>query len=685
MTRSELITSLADLKDKYIISRKEYEKYQMKLPMHFSDSYSAERDPRFKDLFNYISPSDPGFDTYLKYFSFVVVANIPRDCIEVPDMMQISEMLEICEYTPDEMEDYIFKSGMPIPWCVPEKSYVQVIYLLARALSEAIKDKSIWQGYKNGKRKKGYKQPKNLSMVKLQKVVEYMEDQELIDLDPSDVEEYNKYIKDHSLYYCIAELGSSELDMLDNHFDKLAAAKNREASAKLAKIKKKQKIEASPRAMQMPFADPSALKGPVQLSDKIERPAFNVSLSPNSSMRDYLFHNPQKPIAVSIIEEEINNCHSDFSATWDECWGRYETLRNEYNARRNELFKDEDIHAVASGAFQSILLNDETYKYVLGRLIIEEFMSNCNMPVPTIQDIKLEDNDEWKYTEPENNGKLALPVVTEDDTVTSNIIEIENSKFTTPLSTIISRYSKHPFEGPLYIRKSIVKKFKKWGFSDRKARDYAIIVAVLSKINVDEYKDYPLAARFPEKLEITEPEETDDINKKLELALQARSEAERHLKQARKENKEYRHEIRVLQKEIEQLKQQAIRQEESEVETVTEIERAPVDEISFPYKSDLKIVLFGGFDTFHLEILKYFPDIRIMEPAAHLDVAPVRNADIVFIQINKTNHGCYWAVRDACKNSGVPYRHLNYSSAKRCAEVMVEEIRKLNLDSPNKL
>ncbi|MCD8148567.1 MAG: hypothetical protein LUE92_03170 [Clostridiales bacterium] len=47
-----------------------------------------------------------------------------------------------------------------------------------------------------------------------------------------------------------------------------------------------------------------------------------------------------------------------------------------------------------------------------------------------------------------------------------------------------------------------------------------------------------------------------------------------------------------------------------------------------------------------------------------------------FLQINKTDHSGYYTVCDACKSSGVPYIHLNYASAKRCAGVMVEEIKK---------
>ncbi|MCC8163918.1 MAG: hypothetical protein LIO86_12325 [Lachnospiraceae bacterium] len=90
------------------------------------------------------------------------------------------------------------------------------------------------------------------------------------------------------------------------------------------------------------------------------------------------------------------------------------------------------------------------------------------------------------------------------------------------------------------------------------------------------------------------------------------------------------------------------------------------------------MVLYGGFDVFHKEILKLLPDVRIVEASAHrMDTSPIRNADIVFLQINKTDHSGYYTVCDACKSSGVPYIHLNFASARRCAGVMVKEIEKI--------
>ncbi|MCD8220732.1 MAG: hypothetical protein LUD07_00810 [Clostridiales bacterium] len=73
----------------------------------------------------------------------------------------------------------------------------------------------------------------------------------------------------------------------------------------------------------------------------------------------------------------------------------------------------------------------------------------------------------------ECNGRLALPVVKEGNCLSFPLDEnVEAFRYTIPVSAMISRYADRPFEASLYIRKSLIKKFKEYGCSDRKARDY---------------------------------------------------------------------------------------------------------------------------------------------------------------------------------------------------------------------
>ncbi|MCC8150831.1 MAG: hypothetical protein LIO96_05115, partial [Lachnospiraceae bacterium] len=232
--------------------------------------------------------------------------------------------------------------------------------------------------------------------------------------------------------------------------------------------------------------------------------------------------------------------------------------------------------------------------------------------------------------------------------------------------------------------KSLVKIFREYGCSERKTRDYAIIVAVLQQVARQEREDARYMITYPaERREEILPEVT--VEESVQAEIRIRENAERELRQARKENQACRHEIRILQQEIERLKGRIAKKEQREDasgETAEEDARektgtAAADAVQYPYRTNLRVVLYGGFEEFHRKLLKYLPDVRVVSPSAHIDINPFRNADIVFLQINKTDHSGYWTVCDACKSSGVPYLHLNYASAKRCAEMMVDQIRKM--------
>ncbi|MCD8104464.1 MAG: hypothetical protein LUF35_05560 [Lachnospiraceae bacterium] len=273
---------------------------------------------------------------------------------------------------------------------------------------------------------------------------------------------------------------------------------------------------------------------------------------------------------------------------------------------------------------------------------------------------------------------------------------------TLPLSSVLSKYAGMPVDTSLYVRKSHIRMFKDAGYSDRRARDFAVVLGVMANIYKLEsyafttpYEDLydageteaeltekkndgqsPLNHRQIPELPIADerPETDEGSTTDGNNAADARIESlEKDLKQARKENQSYRHEISTLQRELERLQHQLTERKQLEEEWV-EIEKEEAPEIKYPYRTKLKVVVYGGFDVFHRELKKLLPDVRIVETSSHIDVKPFQNADIVFLQINKTDHSGYYAVCDTCKTSGVPYIHLNYAGAKRCADVMVREI-----------
>ncbi|MCD8150174.1 MAG: hypothetical protein LUE92_11605 [Clostridiales bacterium] len=168
---------------------------------------------------------------------------------------------------------------------------------------------------------------------------------------------------------------------------------------------------------------------------------------------------------------------------------------------------------------------------------------------------------------------------------------------------------------------------------DCKARDYALIVATLDQVSLLE-KEARFAAWYPEQKEGKGSESTEVItDARLQRKIAAREEVERALRQAKKENQACRHEIGTLQREIEELKNRLAEKKQAaeHVESPEEIVDTDTESVQYPYHTKLRVVLYGR----------------------------------------------YYTVCDACKSSGVPYIHLNFASARRCAGVMVKEIEKI--------
>ncbi len=210
-----------------------------------------------------------------------------------------------------------------------------------------------------------------------------------------------------------------------------------------------------------------------------------------------------------------------------------------------------------------------------------------------------------------------------------------------PVSAALARYSGHAVERGLYLRKSYMKAFRDSGYSERRARDFAVILATLDSVVSMEHYSYSAEKLnyFPEDVveappadknsvkqfipsapsddetidhESNDHETTDEIPD-IDALLRSIEESEKSQRQLTRENKEYRHEIASLQREISKLKEELSRQrqnseskefrsEGSEQNSSPEMEQD--DEIQFPYRTDLRVVIYGGFDIFHHELLK---------------------------------------------------------------------------------
>ncbi|MCD8104768.1 MAG: hypothetical protein LUF35_07170 [Lachnospiraceae bacterium] len=702
MNREELIGRLSDLQNYHTVTKQICEYLNLDL-LRNDYVYNAGNDSRVSTLLEYMSPTEADFSKYIDYTAFAIVANIARFNMPVPTDDEMLQMLEISGYSAEEMKRYVqFGRPQKAP-CISSTHLVPSVCLLSRVLADAMMDKSEWQGYRKGKKRKNYTSGTNPSMQKLQKLVEYMDRNDLLFLDSSNGEDYTEFVCNHSRYICRFSCIHEELKSVSDAVKHKQREFAKEAKREMERLKKKKtkgnlknaqngssaRTDSAKLAPLAPLAVPAAsmkdLPSIQEISSSIQPSRSYLSRSSEMDLE----HIRDIPPEMDALVKEMEQFDNELGIWQEECWAICDRLTEENTAERMEYVSDEFIPNVAMGLFQAIRDGDEIYKLRVGRVVMEDLMSMSEMPLPCGFDTGLDDEGDWDYAFTECNGKLALPVIREGDCISLPLNAKEEAlHYTVPVTAVISRFAGRPFEAPLYIRKSLIKKFKENGCSDRKARDYAVIIATLVQVNLLCEEDDPFASEYPKpgETKVEEPSEKT-LDARLEKEIAARQEAEHALRQAQKENQVCRHEISMLQREIDRLRNRLAENEKGREkngdggEEEEAAGKAAAETVQYPYRTKLRVVLYGGFDVFHRELLKLLPDVRVVEISAHIDVNPIRNADIVFLQINKTDHSGYWTVCDACKNSQVPYIHLNYASAKRCAGVMVEEIKKLQGDT----
>lgn len=364
--------------------------------------------------------------------------------------------------------------------------------------------------------------------------------------------------------------------------------------------------------------------------------------------------------------------------------------REKMKAMKSDLFDGVDPVAIAEGFYASIMQGDELlFLPVIQSLLSHYFIALSFPGIP--YDIKpLDDEESWNYSDMEANGRRASSIYGKKELITPEV-EVTpqgESRFveeTMPVRTFLAELAGVAMPEEIHVRHSIVKRLREYGIPDRKARDMAVVVAAYRAKyqNREELLD-------AEVLRNIYPEESDgkvgDDGKEKEIEiLNARiADLEGRLRSYKKEKKSYRHQIISLEKRIDEITERHEREIDEllkETQMEDDSDDLQVSDIEYPYHTDKKVTLYGGFDVFHRELAKLLPDLKIVEPCyktPNLDV--FRNSDMVFIQPNKLNHGNYFSVRDAAKHADVPYYHLRFACARKCADFMVEEIERLKID-----
>lgn len=238
------------------------------------------------------------------------------------------------------------------------------------------------------------------------------------------------------------------------------------------------------------------------------------------------------------------------------------------------------------------------------------------------------------------------------------------------ISLIASLSGSSVFKG-LNIWQTDIDIFKAVGMTEEKARECAIITEMLR-----EEDDVP-----PYIFKVPPAEDEKAVMRKTLHTVQSENHALQRSKTAlEKENKALRHDLENLRRENKKIRERLSGMKNTEMASIVseEVENSGTEGIHFPYYTDKKVVVYGGFDSFLQELKKMIPNIRVIPLVIHPDWSPLRNADIVFLQPNKMKHSNYYAALNAIKKTNTPYIHLKNASPKVCAEQIVTKLEKMD-------
>lgn len=95
------------------------------------------------------------------------------------------------------------------------------------------------------------------------------------------------------------------------------------------------------------------------------------------------------------------------------------------------------------------------------------------------------------------------------------------------------------------------------------------------------------------------------------------------------------------------------------------------ENISFPYSTTRRIVVFGGHDSWSREIKHKLPDVRFIDREMVPNAELIRRADVVWIQTNSICHTFFYKIIDEVRKYDIPVRYFSFASATKCAEQLV--------------
>ena len=101
-------------------------------------------------------------------------------------------------------------------------------------------------------------------------------------------------------------------------------------------------------------------------------------------------------------------------------------------------------------------------------------------------------------------------------------------------------------------------------------------------------------------------------------------------------------------------------------------------EISYPYETETRMIVFGGHETWLKAIRPMLPGIRFVDKDMIPKTDTIRNAEMVWIQPNAISHAYYYKIMDVARQHKIPVRYFTNASAEKCAEQLALADMKLS-------
>lgn len=165
-------------------------------------------------------------------------------------------------------------------------------------------------------------------------------------------------------------------------------------------------------------------------------------------------------------------------------------------------------------------------------------------------------------------------------------------------------------------------------------------------------------------------DELENARRQIKNLRQALSEAHRDADAERAKTERELKTLRMEHRELADLRELVFNRE-------NKVHEAPAKEISYPYETRKRTVVFGGHDTFLKAIRPLLPTVKFVDTQIYsFNPEIVRNADVVWIQNNCISHSQYGNIVKITRQYGIQLRYFAYASAEKCAEQLVTEDQK---------